>query len=269
MLRATIAAPALRASNAEACACSVPTRARSASSSTGALTARGRWSSANSAGLRTSMRSVWRATSEIGTRRSRALTGRPSALRASGMIRAWGGPARSSAWLGEQLLERRPHVVEEARLRGERRVNAVGLEQRVVGAEAFEEKWYERRLVTLRRIGVERRETRRVRAAVVRRQLHADEQHLRARLLRGLDHRIEVGARRREIAAAQSIVAAELDDDDRGLMRREERRQARAAAGGGVAADARVDDVVRVAALAKPRFEQRRPALSCGQAVAR
>ena len=41
MLRATSAAPSLRASNGEACACIVPIRARSSSSSTGWLTRAG------------------------------------------------------------------------------------------------------------------------------------------------------------------------------------------------------------------------------------
>ena len=57
MLRATTAAPAFLAAKAESWACSVPIRARSASSSTGWLDAPGRWSSANSDGLRTSIRS--------------------------------------------------------------------------------------------------------------------------------------------------------------------------------------------------------------------
>ena len=55
MLRATIAAPTLRACSGDTCTYNVPTMRRWASSSTGQLTAPGRWSSANSAGERTSI----------------------------------------------------------------------------------------------------------------------------------------------------------------------------------------------------------------------
>src|SRR3954451_16066868 len=54
MFFATSAAPTLRASKGETCLYSVPTCARSSSSSTGQFTARGIWSNANSAGERTS-----------------------------------------------------------------------------------------------------------------------------------------------------------------------------------------------------------------------
>ena len=54
-LRAMIAAPTLRAVKRETCTYSIPTSARSALESTGRLIAPGTWSSANSAGLRTSM----------------------------------------------------------------------------------------------------------------------------------------------------------------------------------------------------------------------
>ena len=55
MFFATSAAPSFFAANGETCLYSVPTRARSSSSSTGSEIAPGRWSSANSAGVRASM----------------------------------------------------------------------------------------------------------------------------------------------------------------------------------------------------------------------
>ena len=55
MFFASSAAPSFFASNGETCLYSVPTCARSSSSSTGAEIAPGMWSSANSAGERQSM----------------------------------------------------------------------------------------------------------------------------------------------------------------------------------------------------------------------
>ena len=55
MFFATSAAPSFFAANGATCLYSVPTRARSSSSSTGSEIAPGRWSSANSAGERASM----------------------------------------------------------------------------------------------------------------------------------------------------------------------------------------------------------------------
>src|ERR1700761_2423900 len=55
MLRATSAAPIRVPSNGETCLYVVPTRTRSSLLSTGALSAPGIWSSANSRGVRTSM----------------------------------------------------------------------------------------------------------------------------------------------------------------------------------------------------------------------
>src|SRR5574340_1208814 len=55
MFFATSAAPTLRASNGDTCLYNVPTVMRSSSASIGQLTAPGMWSSANSAGVRTSI----------------------------------------------------------------------------------------------------------------------------------------------------------------------------------------------------------------------
>ena len=63
MLRETSAAPSFFESNGETCLYSVPMRARSSSSSTGKLAARGTWSSAYSDGERTSITSSKRSIS--------------------------------------------------------------------------------------------------------------------------------------------------------------------------------------------------------------
>ena len=55
MFFATSAAPTLRASKGDTCLYSVPTVMRSSLENTGQLMAPGMWSSANSAGVRTSM----------------------------------------------------------------------------------------------------------------------------------------------------------------------------------------------------------------------
>jgi hypothetical protein len=55
MLRATSAAPRLRAVKGETCTYSMPTRRRSSSFRLGQLAAPGRWSSANSLSLRASI----------------------------------------------------------------------------------------------------------------------------------------------------------------------------------------------------------------------
>ena len=70
MLRATSAAPSLRAASGESCTYNVPTMRRSSSSSTGQLTAPGRWSSANSAGERTSMIASKRSSAGAASRRT-------------------------------------------------------------------------------------------------------------------------------------------------------------------------------------------------------
>ena len=90
--------------------------------------------------------------------------------------------------------------------------------------------------------GEQRGEVLAVLAAVVRRHLHADDQHPRAGGLGGARHRGQVVLRHRQRQAAQRVVAAEFEDHVRRLVLRQQRRQARAAARGGVAADAGVDD---------------------------
>jgi hypothetical protein len=103
-------------------------------------------------------------------------------------------------------------------------VDAVRLELREVLAEAGEQVRHHGHVARLRDVREEIGEALRVRRAVVGRHPRPDDQHLRVRGLRGLDHRVEVRTRRVEIAAAQRVVAPELDDHDRRAMLAQERR---------------------------------------------
>ena len=116
-------------------------------------------------------------------------------------------------------------------------------------AEALEEERHERRVLrAFATLGEQRVELARVGRAVVRRQLHADDQHPGARppAPRRPSRRDCRASTRGCRRAAPSLPPSSMIDDRR-LVLREQRRQARASAGGRVAADARVDDAVRIA----------------------
>ena len=134
-------------------------------------------------------------------------------------------------------------------------MDSVRLEHRIVVGETLEEERHQRRLARLRHLAVSLGEASDVRGAVIGRQLHADQQHARSRLLRAHRHRIEVGAHGIETASAQAVVAAELDDRDRRMMRVEKRREAGASACRRVAADARVDHAMRIMLRGQPPLQ--------------
>ena len=69
-----------------------------------------------------------------------------------------GAALRRSSRLPEKRGELRPHVVDEQRLCGGGRMDAIGLEHLVALAEAFEKERNERRLVRFRDVGEERAE---------------------------------------------------------------------------------------------------------------
>src|SRR4051812_19562401 len=76
----------------------------------------------------------------------------------------------------EQRLELRPHVVEKLRLRFDRRMHAIGLEEFTSLAKAFEKEGHQSDLV-LRCHGLEESvELAYVSATVIRRDLHAHDQ---------------------------------------------------------------------------------------------
>ena len=138
-----------------------------------------------------------------------------------------------------------PDVVEHPRLRGCDRMDAVGLEHRLVLGEALEQERHQRGLARLGDVGEGRIEALAVSRAVVRRHAHADEQHARARFLRGERSSRRDSARiASRLPPRKSVVAAELDHDDGRTVLRQQRVEARAATGGRVAADAGVDDEV-------------------------
>src|SRR5258706_2819341 len=129
MLRATSAAPRLRAAKLETCWCSVPTSARCASDSTGALSAPGMRSSANSEGERTS-RIASNSRSDASARSQSIAPGRGDA--GSDVI-AYDLPQLSSRLSlrlrNKQRPQMRPDIGQYLRLRLRCRMDAIGLEQ--------------------------------------------------------------------------------------------------------------------------------------------
>ena len=79
--------------------------------------------------------------------------------------------------------------------------------------------------------------------------------------------RIEIRARRREIAAAQRIVAAELDDHDHRPMLLEKAGEPGASARRGIARNRRIDDSIVISIRLELRGQQIDPALSGGEAI--
>ena len=112
------------------------------------------------------------------------------------------------------------------------------------------------------------------RAPVIRRDLHAEQQHLGAGVLGEDDHPLEVGARGLEGQPPQPVVAAELEDDDGGTVYGERSGQPREAPGRGLAADAGVGHAVPVTLCLQAVLEEGDPALfgrqpvPCADAVA-
>ena len=106
-------------------------------------------------------------------------------------------------------------------------MDAVGLKQlvrlRSVG-HALQEEGQQGRTLGLGDTGEDRGEVLRVLLAVVRRHLHAQDQHFGTSRLRVAHHGAEVGLGHRRRQAAQGVVAAELDDDDARLVLRQQRR---------------------------------------------
>ena len=92
-------------------------------------------------------------------------------------------------------------------------MQAVRLHEVRFEGDRFQQEGYIRQVVTLRDIREHLTEIGRVARSVVGRQAHADEQDLRARVLRHPDHFFQVAARFRDWQAAQAIVRAELQYD--------------------------------------------------------
>ena len=146
-------------------------------------------------------------------------------------------------------------------------MDAIGLEILRLLGEAFQDERRERHAIALRHVGERIFERFCVVRSVIRRQSHADHQHVRAGFLCALDDHAKVGLHLCDRQPAQAVVAAELEDDDRRLMLLEQLVDARAAAGAGLAGDARIDDAIIEPFPFQPCFEQRHPAARALEAV--
>ncbi len=103
--------------------------------------------------------------------------------------------------------------------------------------------------------------------AVIRRQLHAEQQHLGSAAARLLDECSEVGFDVGDGRAAQAIIGAEFEDDDAWLMLAQGCLQASQPAGGGLAADAGVDDLILWVGALQLLLQQVHPARFARDAV--
>ena len=106
-----------------------------------------------------------------------------------------------------------------------------------------------------------------VAGAVVRRHLHADQQHARAGGLGRLGHGSQVGLGHGQRQAAQGVVAAQLNHHVRGLFARQQGRQAGAAARRGVTTDAGIHDPGRNFFARQALLQQGRPSRAAFQAI--
>src|SRR5882672_423817 len=153
-------------------------------------------------------------------------------------------PARPGCGLLEERPQRLPDALEDQRLRLLVRMDAIGLKVLRLLGESFQQKGQQRDLVALAHVGERALEAAGVVLAVVRRQLHSDEQYARAAFPRVLDDRAEVGLHLAKRQPAQAVVRAEFDDHHRRAVARERGVDAREAAGARLAGDAGVGDAI-------------------------
>ena len=170
----------------------------------------------------------------------------------------------------EQRPQHRPHVVQDHRVRRFNRVNAVGLEHQLRArriGHALEQKGHQRRAFGLSHAGKQPRKFIAVFAPVVRRHLHAGQQHRGPSGLGGTRHLQQVGAGHVHRQAAQGIVATEFQDHMGGLVLEQQARQPRAAARRGVAADAGIDHRGSELLLHQALLQQGHPAAAAPEPV--
>ncbi len=137
------------------------------------------------------------------------------------------------------------------------------------GATSCEQERHARQLVLLRQVAIHAVEVAGIGGAVVGRNLHADQQNPRARLLRTADDGFEVPADVGDGEAAQSVVAAQFHDDDRRPMRGQCPGQPGQRAARGLAARTGIDDAVTVPFGAQPSLQQGHPALLNSNSITR
>src|SRR5262249_32984641 len=105
----------------------------------------------------------------------------------------------------QQWLQIRPELLRDATLALRGRMDAVGLVQPWVAADAFEQKRRQRHARGARHPRIDGRERPRVLVAVVRRQTHAREQHARPGAAGALDDAREVASQRLRRLAPQPV----------------------------------------------------------------
>jgi len=138
----------------------------------------------------------------------------------------------------------RPDIGQYLRLRLRCRMDAIGLEQVELIGEAGEQERNQCNRFFPRELRVNGDQALRVVAAVVGRDLNANQQHACARAATGANHRAQVLAQRRQRQSAQSVVGSQFDHHHSRLILTQQRRQTRAAAARCLAADAGVDDAI-------------------------
>ncbi len=149
-------------------------------------------------------------------------------------------------------------------------MDAIGLEPTLgIGhvGNAFEEEGYQTRFVLLCHLGEGVGKARAVIGPVIGRHLHAQQQHLGASALAGLNHGLQVTARHLQRQATQGIVATEFNHHHGGLVLGEQHRQPGAPARRGVAADAGIDHAPGGPLFLQFLTQQRHPARASRQAI--
>ena len=124
-------------------------------------------------------------------------------------------------------------------------------------------------MIPLRHVFVHLMEIGRVARSIIGRHTHADEEYLRPRCTRRVDHLFQIGARLGNRQAAQSIVCTELEDDERRFVQLQGAGQSLHSTAGSFATHAGIDDRGYVPLFLQPFLQQRHPALAGAQAVTR
>jgi putative ABC transport system ATP-binding protein len=151
-------------------------------------------------------------------------------------------------------------------LRGDRRVQPISLHQLRMATNAFKEKRHQRHLFLLRHVTEYLGERIDITFTVIGRNLHAQQQHLRAAVLGLLDHRSKILLQLRRRLSAQAIVATQLDNHHVRLMLCKRRGQPCQASGAGITADGGVDHFIVETLLLEPLLQQGNPTFAGIQA---
>lgn len=160
----------------------------------------------------------------------------------------------------QQRFQCRPHRIEQSRLHRLGGVDAVVLKILWVGRDAAKPERHHRQLHRFRHAGEALLESKRVGFTVIGRDAHLEQHRRRACLARKRNHFSEIAAHRCERLPTQAVVSTEFNQYEFRLMLFERSGQALQTAGGGFAADAGIDDLLRVAFCLQSFPQQRNPA---------